>query len=85
MRKALILWRFKLSQMMEKDKTRRENRNYFSLLLVRFLLYKYVCVCARVVSLSLSLSLSELFSRGRFFFSLCVFARSFVLLRAVLF
>ena len=61
MRKALILWRFKLSQMMEKDKTRRENRNYFfTLLLVlgRFLLYKYVCVCARVVfSLSLSFSL----------------------------
>jgi len=51
--------------MMEKDKTRRENRNSFFTLLVavafygvRFLLYKYVCVCARVViSLSLSFSL----------------------------
>lgn len=51
--------------MMEKDKTRRENRNYFFTLLLavafygmRFLLYKYVCVCARVViSLSLSFSL----------------------------
>ena len=64
---------------MEKDKTRRENRNYFfTLLLVRFLLYKYVCVCARVVSLSLSLSLSELFSRFDFFsLFACSLARSF--------
>lgn len=73
MRKALILWRFKLSQMMEKDKTRRENRNYFfTLLLVRFLLYKYVCVCARVViSLSLFLSLNS-FLGSIFFLSLRV-------------
>ena len=80
MRKALILWRFKLSQMMEKDKTRRENRNYFfTLLLVviafygmRFLLYKYVCVRARVViSLSLFLSLNS-FLGSIFFLSLRV-------------
>jgi len=65
-----------VTQMMEKDKTRRENRNYFfTLLLVviafygmRFLLYKYVCVCARVVSLSLSLFLSLNSFLGSIFF-----------------
>ena len=69
---------------MEKNKTRRENRNYFFTLLVvvafygvRFLLYKYVCVCARVViSLSLFLSLNSFLVD---FFSLfaCSLARSF--------